>query len=185
MIRRTIAGAAVGAALLAGVPALAPQAAAQASKENPGRITPTSATSACLGQPRTPVCGAETLLACLTRGDAALCRAVTGTPPPRPSEAVQSEYVIERESLIRPVDVTEDMRDLDWYKPGYALIEMQHRACAATQAACDDTWDDLQIYLRRTGEVETRWEVVHWRSDSEPDLGPDLPETFLRKEPAP
>jgi hypothetical protein len=163
---------------------LASPAAAQTSKETPGRITPTDATSRCLGTPRTPSCGAETLVGCLTRADPALCRAVAAATPPRSGEPMQVEYVIERESLIRPEDITEDMRDLDWYKPGYALVEMLHRACPATQTVCDETWDDVQVYLRRAAADEARWEVVHWRSDTEPDVGPDLPEAFLRKEPA-
>lgn len=163
---------------------LAAPAAAQTSKENPGRVTPSNATSACLGTPRTPVCGAETLIACLARGDAALCRTVAASAPVRGADVIQVEYVIERESVIRPEDITEDTRDLDWYKPGFALIEMLHRSCPAAQPTCDDTWDNLQIYLRRVPGDDTRWEIVHWRSDSEPDIGPDLPEMFLRREPA-
>lgn len=175
------------AALLGGLVLAAPAAGpalAQSSKDKPGRVTPTETTSRCLGTPRSPVCGAETLVACLTRGEAGLCRAVAAPTPARSAEPMQVEYVIERESIIRPEDVTEDMRDLDWYKPGFALVEMLHRACPASQAACDETWDDLQVYLRRAPADEGRWEVVHWRSDTEPDRGPDLPEAFLRKEPA-
>ncbi len=117
-------------ALACALPVLA--AMAQTSKEAPGRIGPEAATSTCLGAPATPACATETLLACLARGDAALCRAVGAATPPRSGEPQQTEYVMERVSLIRPEDVTDDLRDLDWFKPGYALVEAQRRACPAS-----------------------------------------------------
>lgn len=164
---------------IAAVPA--PRAAAQTAKETPGRITPTSATSPCVGRPETSVCAAETLLACLARSDAGLCRAVaTPAPAPLPDGVPQTEYVIERVSVIRPADVTDDLKELEWYKPGYTLIEMLRRSCPATQADCgDESWEGVQVYLRhqRSGAA-AGWEVVHWRADSEPDTPPQEPENF-------
>ncbi|WP_337998184.1 hypothetical protein [Oleispirillum naphthae] len=52
-------------------------------------ITATGATSSCIGDPKTPVCAVETLLACFARRAAPLCRSVTARPfsadaaPPR------------------------------------------------------------------------------------------------------
>ncbi len=183
MIRRALVILVVPLGLLG----LAAPAAAQTSKEAPGRIAPARATSACLGTVSSTTCAAETLLACLTRGDAALCQAVGAAVAARPADEppLQSEYVIERESLIRPEDVSEDLRDVEWYKPGYALIEILRRNCPAAQADCaGEAWDDLQVYLRQAPSGPPAWEAVHWRSDSEPDIGPDIPEAFLRKPPA-
>jgi|GEM_PF-1613727 len=174
----------LAAALLAS-PALAQTTSvAQATRDKPGRIAPDAATSACLGQPSTPACAAETLFACLTRGDAALCRTVGMMAPARSTaEPQQTEYVTERVSIIRPEDVTEDLRDLDWFKPGYALVEAQRRACPASAASCDgESWDDVQVYLRqRPGAAAPTWEIVHWRSESEPDVPQDLLEDPQRK----
>jgi hypothetical protein len=160
--------------LSAAIPALA-----QSSKGAPGRLTPTMATSICIGQPRTPICAAETLLACLARTDAALCSTV-GVPPPAPlpDGVPQIEYVIERVSVIRLEDVTDDLKELDWYKPGHTLVELLRRACPAAQTDCqDESWDGVQVYLRdRTGA----WEIVHWRSDSEQDTPPQEPENFQK-----
>lgn len=175
-----------GAATLA-VALLALPVAAQTSKESPGRITPTAATSACIGGAATPNCAAETFLACLTRGDMTLCRAVNAAVPQRAAgEPIQTEYVLERSSLIRPEDVTEDLRDVEWFKPGFALVEAQRRVCPADIASCaDESWEDLQVYLRRRDDAATvAWDVIHWRSDSEPDMAPELPDDFTRK-PAP
>jgi len=168
-------------------------AAAQKSRENPGHIGPDRASSSCIGTATTPVCAAETLLACLARGEDWLCRRVGAAPPARPVEnagKIQIDYVIVRVSVIRPEDITDDTRDLDWYKPGYTLIEMDRRSCAATEAVCDsDDWDDLQVYLRRADGGN--WEIVTWRSESEPDLAPEIPDAFQHpsdetpKEPGP
>lgn len=164
------------------VVAFAGSAVAQMSRSAPGHITPTSATSGCIGAATTAVCAAETLLACLARGDASLCRAVGAVPPARRVEnagRIQIDYVVVRVSVIRPEDITDDTRDLDWYKPGYTLIEMDRRACPAEQSHCDsDDWDDLQVYLKRGADAERPWQVVTWRSETEPDLAPEIPDSF-------
>ncbi len=158
-------------------------AAAQKSRDNPGHITPDRATSTCIGSAATPVCAAETLLACLARADDTLCRRVGAQPPARPvgnAGKIQVDYVIVRVSVIRPEDITDDTRDLDWYKPGYTLIEMDRRACPADQPSCTGTdWDDLQVYLRRAGDgTAPTWDIAAWRSESEPDLAPEIPDSF-------
>ena len=169
--------------LAVAVLALSQSALAQSSRAKPGHITPTSATSTCIGTATTPVCAAETWLACLARGDESLCRRVGAVPPARRLDNagnIQIDYVLVRVSVIKPEDITDDTRDLDWYKPGYTLIEMDRRACPADQASCDsDAWDDLQVYLRKVvGADHTLWQVVSWRSESEPDLAPDIPDAF-------
>ncbi len=157
-------------------------AAAQASRDQPGHITPATATSTCIGAATTAVCAAETLLACLARDEESLCRRVGATPPARRlanAGAIQVDYVVVRVSVIRAADITDDTRDLDWYKPGYTLIEMDRRACPAARTGCDsDSWDDLQVYLRREAGTERGWQIVAWRSESEPDLAPDIPDAF-------
>lgn len=154
------------------------QPAAAQTKAAPARISPAGATSACLGQASTPVCAAETLLACLARGDAGLCRTVMpAMSVPQPNGLPQVEYVVERVSVIRGSDVTEDLKDLDWYKPGYTLVEIMRRACPASESDCGaESWDGVQVYLRRG--ADSRWEIVHWRSDAEPDTPPEDPENF-------
>ena len=160
---------------------------AQSSRAKPGHITPTTASSTCIGAATTPVCAAETLLACLARGDESLCRRVGAVPPARRLDNagnIQIDYVLVRVSVIKAADITDDTRDLDFYKPGYTLIEMDRRACPAEQASCEsDDWDDLQVYLRKVvGADHTLWQVVSWRSESEPDLAPDIPDQFQHPE---
>ncbi|HEX9466401.1 MAG TPA: hypothetical protein VGB82_27710 [Alphaproteobacteria bacterium] len=169
--------------LVAALCIFAAPAVAQKSRDAPGRITPDRATSSCIGSAGTPVCAAETLLACLARADESLCRRVGAAPPGRPvgnAGRIQVEYVLVRVSVIRPEDITDDTRDLEFYKPGYMLVEMDRRACPAEEPSCSgDDWDDLQVYLKRGIENGAAiWDVVAWRSESEPDLAPDIPDAF-------
>lgn len=58
-------------------------------------ITRTEATSTCIGNTSTPVCAVETLLACMTRGDPALCRqSISGSIAPEPARREKLEYRI-------------------------------------------------------------------------------------------
>src|ERR1041384_3643138 len=89
---------------------------ADPSQDNPGRITPNTASSACIGTAATPLCAVETLLACLVRNDDTLCRRIGATPPARNPEVTglqQVEYAIDRISVIRQDDITDDTRDLE------------------------------------------------------------------------
>src|SRR5262245_5418557 len=109
-------------------------AGAQTSTAKPGRVGPGVATRSCIGTAATPVCAAETLLACMARAEAELCRRV-GVADPRTAVGQPPsllEYVIDRSSIIKREDIPDDLRDTDWYKPGYALIEIERRSCAAT-----------------------------------------------------
>ena len=54
----------------------APTATAQQPFPVQGRIALNAATSGCIGQPTTPICAVETLLACWVRGQPTLCRTV-------------------------------------------------------------------------------------------------------------
>ena len=85
------------------------------------------------------------------------------------------EYLIERVTVIRPEDITEELRDVDWFKPGYTLVEIRRRHCPADAACGSEAWDDLQVYLRPRGDA---WEVVSWRSEAEPEGAPEIPDAF-------
>jgi hypothetical protein len=169
--------------LLAGL-ALGASAQAQPSQDKPGRITPNTATSACIGTAATPLCAVETLLACLVRNDDGLCRRIGATPPTRNSETpgpLQAEYAIERISVIQPEDITDDTRDLEWFKPGYTLVEVSRRLCPASEPDCDSlNWEYLQVYLRPAGTGGGPWQIVTWRGDSEDDTTPEIPDAFRR-----
>jgi hypothetical protein len=88
------------------------------------------------------------------------------------------EYTVDRTTIIKREDITDDLKDIEWYKPGYALVEIQRRSCAAGSANCaDSSWTDLQIYARPRGNA---WDIVTWRSETDEDATPELPDAFTQ-----
>ncbi|MEO5336789.1 MAG: hypothetical protein H7841_07845 [Magnetospirillum sp. WYHS-4] len=87
----------------AGLIALAADAWAGGKDEGEIRsITATTATSDCIGDPRTPVCAVETLLACLARSSPDLCTMVGEDVPRTHKEPEGMRYRIERSCYFRP-----------------------------------------------------------------------------------
>jgi hypothetical protein len=150
---------------------------AQAPSAKVGRVAPGTATSNCLGANTSPTCLTETLLACFARIEPTLCRQA-GIADTRviAREPRAVEYLIDRISIVRAEDITDDLRDVEWFKPGFALAELRWRACHPSAADCaGETWDDLQVYMRPHGSA---WEIVTWRGESEQEGVPELPDSF-------
>jgi hypothetical protein len=153
--------------------ALPAHAQSTAPAEKVGRIDAAHATSACIGSAGSAVCATETLLACFARSQSDLCARVGAEAKGSEKGAVTLEYIIDRVSVIRAEDITEELRDVEWFKAGYTLIELRRRTCAA--ACGDESWEDMQVYLRPRG---TAWDVVTWRGELEQEGAPEEPENF-------
>lgn len=86
-------------------------------------ITPTESTSTCIGDPRTPVCAVETVMACALRLDMRLCGKVGITDYALPDKLADLyRYRVLSVRIIRPGDITLELQDVDWWKPGFARI---------------------------------------------------------------
>jgi hypothetical protein len=169
---RRRASAAIGISLLAGV-------GAAGTTPELRRIGTAVASSTCIGEIANPRCAAETLIACFVRQTAALCGRVGASLRQVPRiENRLIEYVIERDSVITAEQITDDLRDLEWFKPGFTLVEIRMRNCVVDCAS--ESWENLQVYL---SAHPTGWRVVSWRIDSEPEAVPELPEEFRPKAP--
>ena len=130
-----------------------------AEEEKIKRITPTDADSACIGNPITLLCAVETWIACFTREDLSLCRAVGQDYEFfKPTGGLwAAEYVIERMHKIRPEDITEELKDTDW-KPGYFDIVVRERFCALPQTTClRKTWSRFYYHVKPVGRL---WHIV-------------------------
>ncbi len=133
-------------------------------------------TSTCIGDASTARCTVDTLMACFARAARAMCQRIGAEPPEPMPEPRAVEYVVERESVIRADEITDDLRDVAWFRPGYTLMEIQVRSCSNDASDCDsETWEDLQVYLRQQGAA---WRIVHWRAPGDPDDAPLVPEAF-------
>ena len=159
-------------ALLLGVALLG----AEARASEVQHVSPTAATSPCIGESGNRRCVVDTLMACFARAARSQCARIGAEPPEGAPEPRRLEYIVERESEIRADQITDDLRDVAWFKPGFTLIEIQIRACAADAADCDgESWEDLQVYLRQQGAV---WRVVHWRAPGDPDAPVQIPDAL-------
>ena len=144
------------------------------------RIGPAGGTSSCVGDVASVGCAVDTLMACLARADRALCLRV-GAEPPEPMPAPRAiAYVVDRSSVIRREQVGDDQRDLAWFRPGYTLVELRMRFCPPTGSCADESWEDMQIYLRRQGQA---WQIVNWLAPGDPDASPQIPESFVPRPP--
>jgi hypothetical protein len=90
-------------------------------------ITATTATSDCIGTPRTPVCAVETFLACLARRDRRLCDKAAPLGSELPGKPFSTQYRVLSVAVMREGDIPpEDEFDDEWLKPGYAAVELRH-----------------------------------------------------------
>lgn len=127
-------------------------------------------------------CAVARFYACAAAQDAAFCAQLGFAEIPKLVETPQPvEFVIERTSTIEAKDVTDDLKHLPWFRPGFLLVEAQARRCPANGSCEGEEWDDWQIYIRRD---ETTAQIVYWRGDSEPDQPPEIPESFRAPAPA-
>ena len=161
-------------ALLCAPPALAQQAALGA-----GHVGPDVELANCAHDPGALTCTIETLLTCLARGDDTLCRRLGAGLPARGADdgLQQADFTIERISVIKPEDIDDTTRDIEWYRPGYTMVELKRRSCAVTEQSCVGAgWEDMQVYLRR--DEGGPWRIAAWRGDSQENVAPDVPEDF-------
>jgi hypothetical protein len=132
---------------------------------------------ACGGEARDVPCTLALFFQCAARQSDEVCARVGLAEIPKLVEQPQPlDYAIDRTSTIRPEDVTEELKHLAWYRPGFLLVEAEARRCPAAGSCADEEWSDWQIYLRAD---EGRFFVVYWRGDSEPETTPDIPDAFV------
>jgi hypothetical protein len=142
-----------------------------------------TSTSQCVGNPITPLCAVETIIACFERVRDDLCRIgmgldrppefVRGDPRPRPyryqryrvlSAKRFREHVLPPPHDLSPANTLpywwypEDRRQ---YWPGDVEIVVLKQTCWRDPARCDpvDSGDHYTYHLRRIGD---RWAVLIW-----------------------
>ncbi|CAA7624173.1 exported hypothetical protein [Magnetospirillum sp. LM-5] len=120
-------------------------------------ITMTEATSTCIGVPRTPLCAAETFLACSLRNDEAMCDLV-GAGPFGPRKAIAEKYKFVASRVLTKEDYQRVDR-AEWAKPGTVSIVLQTSSCFK-----DGTCSPFERYTVLVSEKNGKWIVVSWNS---------------------
>jgi len=78
------------------------------------------ATSKCIGDPKTPLCAVETVIACFARMDISLCRRVGMTGEIYLGEKARDvNYKVVAAKILTEKDITRELEFVDWWKPGF------------------------------------------------------------------
>ncbi len=152
------------------VTALLTAIAGNASAQQPEirSISQTSATSRCIGDPRTPLCAFETFIACWVRRDISLCEMVG-----RPNLSLRDDanalpgiaYFVRKSFTIREEDIPDHLKDANWYQPGMVNIDLEIRDCLTEELVCHGSnWRGYSGSLERVGDL---WRVVGWAAVTE------------------
>ena len=169
------AGLAAESAPGANADALAPPA----TKPKPARwrvmtMEDATSTSRCIGDPRTPLCTVETLMACFIRRQGQLCAISHGYPPSeagrfrlsKPGPSYRTEYRVVRFHLIRNNDPLLNL-DVEWLKPGDVDMTVYERSCLLPRQSCLSEPVSRFVYaVRPDGD---RWRITAYAAHNAPD----------------
>ena len=150
-----------------------------ATKPKPARwrvmtMEDATSTSRCIGDPRTPLCAVETLMACFIRRQGQLCAISHGYPPSeagrfrlsKPGPSYRTEYRVVRFHLIRNNDPLLNL-DVEWLKPGDVDITVYRRFCLPPRQSCLGEPVTRFVYaVRRDGD---RWRITGYAAHNAPD----------------
>jgi len=129
------------------------------------KLTRTTGTSECIGDPRSPICTVETFIACYARNDARLCRIASGPkrrPPPSGTFTPNSTLyrLLEVKRLERADFPPAWNDDGKGARPGDVKIAAWTREC---WNECDRAGVRENYWVRQDGD---RWWIVWY---GEPD----------------
>jgi hypothetical protein len=120
-------------------------------------ITPTEATSKCIGDPRSPICAVETLMACFVRKTRSLCDMVGAGDVDDSSlkgDPGSTRYRITSVKTILQKDIAKRLRNTDWMQPGNVHVSIKNLTIRFSwcQNGCSASY-----YTRK---VDNKWIVV-------------------------
>jgi len=141
--------------------------------------------SNCIGNPVTPMCAVETVMACHVRGNDDLCRIgqglernsdiIIGPLPPEIYWVVRREVLTEQ-TLPWPPYEMEDRPGEPSVKAGDIRIDVVDKSCRKgkiSHSACETEYDIPPIVAYIVRRQGSRWAVVDWRPPyNSPTLGP-------------
>ena len=120
-------------------------------------ITPTEATSTCIGDISTPLCAVETFLACMRRLERRFCEqvGVFGFSLRKDPEPVRYRVLSGR--ILRDEDIPVHLRHTYWMKPGYADVKIIYLDWHTPDCAPEGCWAYFSLMPTPSG-----WQVVDW-----------------------
>lgn len=123
-----------------------------------------SRTSDCIGRPVSPVCAAETWMACFSMRDPSLCEraGVKGVKFHPDWKSFAFFYEVISIKQVSPRNAAAIGSDSEWIRAGYAHVRVAGRACVVGQP-CERTGLSVRDYfLRPAGNA---WQLTGWHDD--------------------
>ena len=133
-----------------------------------------TSTSRCIGEPRTPLCAVETLMACFIRRQVRLCTISEGLPeseagqfhlsPPGPS--YRTEYRVVHFAVISKNSPKLQL-DVEWLQPGDVEMTVYRRSCLMPRSSCvGEPARGYHYVARPDGD---RWRITAYAAHDAPD----------------
>ena len=133
-----------------------------------------TSTSRCIGDPRTPLCAVETLMACFIRRQVRLCTISEGLPESEAGQfhlsplgpSYRTEYRVLRFRIIGNNDQLLNL-NVEWLKPGDVDMFIFVRSCLMPRSSC--IGEPVQRYnyvVRRDGNG---WHITGYAAQDAPD----------------
>ena len=123
----------------------------------------TTATSTCIGNPVTPMCAIDTVLACNVRKQLNLCEAVGLGMLRPPDRKYTVDYYVVRVHVLRPEDIKEEFRGYEWHRPGLIKIMTMTRACTPDDVPCEKVGWREQHYT--IDKAQKGWRIISLYGD--------------------
>jgi len=130
-------------------------------------ISPTESNSACIGDPRTPTCAFETLLACLSIYDAQLCEAVgVDLDPEGYVNDIDYKYAVEEIREITLADITAHTDRPECFRLGNVALRARVLRCEIGKDDCSRVPE--RIWTEVLYPTAGKWHVVVDAEDCPP-----------------
>jgi len=154
--------------LLFGLPTAAAQS-DESALAKLSRIDQHDASSPCIGDPRTPVCAVETVMACLARQEEPLCKkvgvswsAVRQSDQETERQRHRVDYVVLSAHPLPQWDDVSGQLTLTGRSSTDRQVYVAERYCLEGGTDCNPlAWDLLYYAVRPSGKG---WTVVNWQS---------------------
>ena len=135
-------------------------------------ISANDATSNCIGDPKTPLCAMETLMACFARHEISLCNKVNVFDMHFPGEPYVSRYRILRTEILTKENIEEKGKGADWQKLGdvdFTVYEPDGEDDDCKMKHCNFDWqdgpdreDECCNWSYAVRRLEGKWQVINW-----------------------
>ena len=131
-------------------------------------ISPTEATSDCIGDPRTPECAMEMFLACFYRKQMRLCEVAGVMDISLVLEQHRIEYKYKSEWILLEENIPINLHEPIILKPRYVEFEINEKILESNQP--HKVIIDWSLYFYALERVGERWRVRDWRDTESEDF---------------